>query len=102
MHLIKVCNAENQCFTILSWLDRKLPSEYMTVLVPIVNIKIICFGRSNNINDTEVVSNFNVNVFLVIERWQDETAETFDQKVNVSNFVTLVEDKLVLFKELRL
>ena len=74
----------------------------MTVLVPIVNVEVHCFGRANDVNDAKVVSNFDVNVFLVIERRQDETAETFDQKVYVSNFVTLVEDELVKLEELRL
>ena len=69
LHSEQVLEAEDLDLSLSHSTDRELPLKQMLVLVPLAKLELISLSRSNNVNNTEVVTNHNVYIFSVQKRW---------------------------------
>ena len=65
-----------------------------------MDIKVHCFSTTDDINYSKIITLFDLDVVLVIERRKNEATLPFNQKVNFVNFISFIVHELIDLEEL--
>lgn len=101
LHLVELIDVESQQLSRLQRLDSKLSRQDMAVWIPFLKRNAQRLKGPNDINDSKVISNCDVDVRYVLIPRKDEGSQAFNEKKYAINFIIFHKNCLLLLKNLR-